>query len=336
LYDNGLMLVLVSALGRCELGRPIVRALVRLQNGDGSWGFSFDTWGNDFYNRSYVRTGRVAWAGYGLAMFAQKCRSRRARQIAMRAYRFVDRMRVNGQTDKRSGLYRGGKGLWSLDGKRFRPGFRMESCATEHQIDVYFFLKRLARSFPKGPQRRQLLFQGEHLAAAMMKRLWLQREGRFVRGVTKKGLDRAWALDAAGAWGALFLTARKKVALARLAMKRVERRFATKRGVVTGYRPYAGRLSERPHIDWSRRKTLFLEGTAGVSMAYLRQGNAERGMWVLSQLRYILKKRKVLPYALGEQRDFPEVAAAAPTIWFVLASLVARGHPGVRGFWSER
>lgn len=332
-YDNSLLLIVLSNRRRCREGQRIVRTLQRLQNSNGSWGFSFDTWGNDYYNRGYIRAGSVAWAGYGLSLFASRCRSWSALSSAVRAYRYLESLRVRKRRDRRYGLYKAGTGRWSPDRKKLYVGHKMQTCATEHQVDIYFFYKRLAKSVRRRRLRYQIRQRAERLAWRIMRVLWIPQEGRFAMGVHADALNTEWALDAAGAWGALFLHARGQKERALRSLRSVERRFLTRRSGIYGYRPYAGRIQDAPHVRWEQVHTLFIEGSIGVALAYLRLGKRKRALWLLHQFQQTMDVGGGLPYALGARKDFPEVASAASTLWFILFSLEVR--TGRALLWSE-
>lgn len=336
LYDNGLMLTLLSMDRRCDEGRSLVRTLATLQSRDGSIGFSFDTWGNDFYNRSYVRTGSLAWAGYGLALFGARCASPKALRVASRIARYLETLRVRKVRDRRAGLYKGGRGKWDLDDKIFSPKYRVRSCVTEHQFDTYFFLKRLARSLGRASRRGRIYWRrAERLSRAIMKKLWRPQKKLFLVGVSQKALDPSLALDAAGTWGALFLLARGKKKLAAEVMKRVEARFAGRHFGISGYKPYAGRSRAHGGLDWDRVPTLFLEGSAGVAVVYHRLGRKQKARQIVRELLRTQRKRGGIPYALGARKNFPEVSAAASTIWTIWAMRSTQERSSMRLLWQR-
>jgi hypothetical protein len=135
--------------------------------------------------------------------------------------------------------------------------------------------------------------------------------------VTEHGLDRGRALDAAGAWGGLFLLARGEVEKARASLGYTTRTFATRVDDVDGFAPYAGTVPEYGDYDFS--STLFSEGTAGVGLLLLRSGDRAGAERVAASLRTLQQRGEggVL-YATPEGPDMPAVPAVAPTAWTLL------------------
>ena len=341
LYDNGLLLTFFALKKRCEEGHSVVQTLAHLQQENGSWGFSFDAFNNNFYNVSYLRAGSVAWAGYGLSIFAQRCQSQAALRIATKAASYLESLRVKSRQDVRYGLYRSGKGRWTLDYSRFYAKPTMEVCVSEHQFDIYFFLKRLhkaAHALSSSTTRPSKSYhaQAELLADAILEKLWLKKESRFVMGLRTTGADKGYALDSVGAWGGLFLLARKKQNAARKVAKLIESRFRVINRGILGYRPYLGTILDHPGFNWDQSKTLFLEGTASVSVFYHRLGWLQQAQELNRSLRLAQSRSGGIPYAIGEMKDFPEVPAAAPTIWFLFASMQEENEQSIKNFWTER
>ena len=133
------------------------------------------------------------------------------------------------------------------------------------------------------------------------------------------------ALDAAGAWGALFLLARGDRARAELALDYTLRTFARRGDGLPGFTPYAGAVPDYPAQDFS--ETLFAEGTAGVALALLRVGRAREAGELSATLRSLQRDGDGgVIYATPASEDFPELPAAAPTAWLLFLERERRDH----------
>lgn len=320
-YDDALALIALSLDGRRDEARAVGNTLVALLTADASLGFSFSVASPSFYNVRYVRAGTVAWAGYALALHDALTGERRFTPAARRVADRLLATRVESPTDPRRGLIPGGRGAWRDHYRRFDAEHVASYCATEHQVDAYFLLDALAATDPTGRYR----VAADELAARVVEALWMPAEGRFAVAVTARGAVPDRALDAAGAWGALFLLARGDLARAGQALDYTLRTFAMERDGRRGFAPYAGAIDDYPGVDLSR--TLFAEGTAGVALALLRSGRVAEAAELSESLRSLQRDGGGgVVYATPAAEDFPDLPAAAPTAWLLFLERERRDH----------
>jgi hypothetical protein len=241
-YDDALAMIALSLVGRRDEARAIGNTLTTLLTADSTLGFSFSLASPSFYNVRYVRAGTVAWAGYALALYDALTHERRFTPYAQRIADRLLASRIDAAGDPRAGLVPGGRGAWRDHYRSFDPLHVAAYCATEHQIDAYFLLDALAGSDPTGRYRAA----ADQLGARIVDALWLPSEGRFAVAVTERGVVTDRALDAAGAWGALFLLARGDRARAERSLDYTLRTFTRRGSGLRGYAPYAGRRPTTP------------------------------------------------------------------------------------------
>lgn len=320
-YDDALAVIALALTSRRDEARAVGDTLVALLTADASLGFSFSIASPSFYNVRYVRSGTVAWAGYALALYDALTGERRFTPVAQRIADRLLASRIDAAGDPRNGLIPGGRGAWRDHYRSFDARHVASYCATEHQIDAYFLLDVLAAGDPTGRYRNA----ADQLAARVVEALWMPSEGRFAVAVTERGVASERALDAAGAWGALFLLARGDRERATRAIDYTLRTFARDGG---GFAPYAGAVDDYPGQDFSG--TLFAEGSAGVALALLRAGRAREAAEVSATLRTLQRDGDGgVVYAVPASEDFPDLPAAAPTAWLLFFELERRDRRAV-------
>ena len=311
-YDDALAMIALSLVGRHAEARAIGHTLAALLTPDATLGFSFSLASPAFYNVRYVRAGSMAWAGYAMAVSDALAHEQR---FTPQARRIADRLlasRVTAPGDPRVGLVPGGRGAWRDHYRRFDPAYVAAYCATEHQVDTYFLLAALA----PGDESGRYAAAADALASRIVDALWIPAEGRFAAAVTERGVPAERALDAAGAWGALFLLARGDRARADRAIDYTLRTFALAGGRRPGFAPYAGAVPDYPGQDLSG--TLFAEGSAGVALALLRVGRAREAGAISEALRALQREGDgAVLYATPASEDFPDLPAVAPTAWLL-------------------
>lgn len=320
-YDDALAMIALALAGRRDDARAIGNTLTTLLTPDASLGFSFSLASPSFYNVRYVRAGTMAWAGYAMALYDAITHERRFTPYAQLIADRLLASRVAATGDPRAGFVPGGRGAWRDHYRRFDPQHVAAYCATEHQIDTYFLLDALAAGGAAGRYRAA----ADELAARIVDALWIPAEGRFAVAVTPGGVVPDRALDAAGAWGALFLLARGDRARAGRSLDYTLRTFARRGGGLPGFAPYAGPVADYPGQDFSG--TLFAEGTAGVAIALLRMGRAREAGELSAALRSLQRDGDGgVVYAVPASEDFPDLAAAAPTAWLLFLERERRDH----------
>ncbi len=320
-YDDALALIAQVAQQHHPEARAIGETLAALVTPQGDIGFSFELNDQAFYDRDYVRAGVVAWAAYALALYDLETGEDRFRTVARRLADTLLASRVTTPGDPRAGLIPAGRGRWQMQFRRFDRSFVADYCVMEHQFDGWFLLRTLAALDPTSHYG----VDADRLAASIDAALWLP-EGRYGAAVTRDGVVRTPALDAAGAWGALFLAARGETVRANRAIAYVRATFSTHIEGLDGFAPYAGPVPDHPGIDLSH--TLSGEGTAAVGVALLRLGRrleAERIAQDLSALQH--RQSGGLLYAYPAEEEFPDLPAMASTAWLFFLQMELEGHP---------
>ncbi len=327
-YDLALAMIAHTLAGRDTEALSVGALLAQLIDARGGLpGFSISLEDPAFYDVDYVRAGTVAWAGYALAVYELVRGDARFRAQARRAADALLAGRVGRAEpgeDPRAGLILAGRGRWVDHYRRFDGAFVAGYCVAEHQFDAWFLLDALGR-LEGGAYRAA----ADELSRTILRVLWLPDEGRFAVGVHRHGLDRTRALDAAGAWGGLFLLANGQRANARRALRFTRRHFAVRVGAFEGFAPYAGEVADYEGVDFSG--TIFSEGSAGVGLLALRLGDRAGAERVAENLRSLQRAgRGGVLYAVPEGPDMPRVPAVAPTAWLLfLQRELAGGRPTV-------
>ena len=301
LYDQALALLWLSWSGEKELADGLANTLRLLQRPDGAWGFSFDA-ETEFYNQGYVRTGAVAWTAWAMAFHGAQAGDPEALESARRAREWLWEARFQAG-DRRDGLLSAGMGVWSLDGRHFQPDARPDHAVTEHQLDAWMALT------PE-PSRANAL------AARIVAELWMDDEGRFMVAGGAQGDNAARALDASGAWGALFLDASSHRKKAGRSLRFTESSFGTRAGRLDGFRPY---LDQVDHPATAEREDLiFVEGSVALGLAGWRLGRPElaNGGVELAATMSCLSRGGV-PYANRRVADLTDEPSAAASLWFL-------------------
>lgn len=332
-YDNALSAIAYTYFGLHARAELLLATLASLQSADGSIGFSFNTRGDGFYNRGYVRAGTVAWVGYAFAYFELLTGNQRFREPALRAARYLREhpaVSSSAQGGGQAWLVAGGKGRWTQADTVFEGDYVFEGAATEHQVDAWYLFDALAEltGEPGWAQSRDELLRG------MWRWLWLEDEGRFAQGLTPRSVDAGMALDAGGAWSALLLNAIGAADTAQRTLAWVETHFANVDHGLFGYRPYAGEVADFEGVNWYGRSLVYVEGTASVALAHFRNGNAnEAALASASLLQLQCLAGGALPYASRFVSQFPPVEAVASTLWWALAAEEMSGARSVRPIW---
>lgn len=323
-YDLALAMIAYTLSDRAQEARSVGATLCQLVDTSAATpGFSLGLDSPAFYDAEYVRSGVVAWVGYALALYDLARSEVRYRHYARRVAEALLAARVEASDDPRSGLIRAGRGRYVDGQRRFEAPWRAEHCVTEHQLDAWFLLDALGRL---GEARYAA--EADALARAIDARLWLDEEGRFAVAATPRGHDRGLALDAAGAWGALYLLARGERDRAVRSAAFVERTFASRVGDVDGFAPYVGVVPEYDAYDFS--STIFAEGTAAVGLLRLRLGDRVGAERIADGLRRLQRRGEGgVVYATPEGPDMPEVAAVAPTVWLLFLERELTGRSPV-------
>lgn len=350
-YDSALMVLVLIRNGSREEAASVIDALAALQRSDGSLPFSFELPRPD-EKSAYVRSGAVAWVGYAAAEYLDADRrgpSRdRALTLARGAADYLLGRQVLLEGDPRDGLVRGGEGTYRYDVDargRLREWFEAEDIAwtsVEHNIDAFFFLRALARV--TGEARYA---SAAARIAAGLARTWDGARGQLARGVTEDGADDVSALDCAS-WGSVFLAASGDRDRAETSAAIADAAFASRdpRSSARGHRfRRRGPLVEGavllrvlgpklPARDWSELDAIWPEGSAGVALAALRVGRADRARAILDDLEPLRAPDGALPtFTVDIPFVFDTKPSIAGTAWVELVRYELARPPDRPTFW---
>lgn len=299
IYDDALALVWFTWIGDERRAGGISNTLLLLQNEDGSFGFSYSTGRDGFYNARYIRTGTVSWAAYALAYYGDKFGDSGALAGASRAIAYLDSVKEG------SGLITGGRGRWSADYRLFDPAFLFNVPVTEHQFDAQMAFMQMKKAS-----------SAKMLEDQIVSRMWLEDEGRFAAASTKEGPDRGRALDAAGAWGGLWLLMNGRNEMAVRSFNYVLLNFKSSDGILTGYRPYLDPLDGE--LPQGNEKLIFMEGTLATGLLAFRLGDTiETSEIMATASTLICLTGSGVPYASRNEANFPSTPSVSATLWFL-------------------
>lgn len=336
IYDNALVALAFDRIGRHDQAGRILEALADLQHEDGAIAFSFQL---DHAKEAprYVRSGALAWVGYAAAEYLDNAPGGPARDKIVRsahlAASYLLAHQISSPKDPRDGLVTGGEGELVYDEEDgelledFTPS-AVQWASIEHNIDTYFFLKKLAEV----TAQPQYAAAAERIRVALIDHAWNADVGEFRRGLVAKGADKFLALDCAS-WGSLFLVAAKDPERAEIAFKTADSRFAShdpKTGVA-GHRPYAsGAVIEEEAVashydeskvpkDWSDLQAVWPEGSAGVALAAARTGHRDRAAAILIEIEKLRTPGGGLPMLTADVPfEFDTKPSVAATAWVEL------------------
>jgi len=298
IYDDALVLLWHISNHDCDTAAGIANTLMLLQNDDGSWGFSFNATG-DFYNARYIRSGTVAWAAYALARYGKSCDNASASSSSERGSRWLSGRIKNGLVER-------AYGGWSQDYTYFAPAFDFTVQVAEHQFDTWMAFEAAGR-----------LNEAESLKSAIMSGLWIEDQGRFAVAIADGKREDGRALDAAGAWGGLWLLAVGGREKAARSMRFTITGFSVSDGPLRGFKPYLDPV-DGP-LDGPMKNLIFFEGTMAAGLLSLRLGERETAIETVrlgTSLACVAGGG--IPYASKEVLGFESVPAVAATIWFMI------------------
>jgi hypothetical protein len=336
-YDNALAVICLTMLGKHDDAKGILATLDYLQSKDGSVGFSFNTHGDNFLNKSYLRCGVQAWAGFACVFYTVHTGDRSFLPFAERVAGWIRRQQIQDRDDPRFGLPTGGYGRWDPK-NQFVKG-RMTWCACEHAVDSFFFFDLLARTTGKAEHART----ADEIGKALVRALWSEKEGRLYAAVSPEGVDRTQALDNVS-WGGMALLAMGHADKARRCLAYADRHFRTTHQEIRGYAPYTGRVPDYPTVkDWS---PVWSEGSSGVCVLSRKLGDRKKAESIAREMVKLQVRvgdvRGFGPRAVGgvlysskELPDFPAVPSAAGTCWHVISLMTLESDKWRDAFWGS-
>ncbi|MFB3921607.1 MAG: hypothetical protein ACE145_07785 [Terriglobia bacterium] len=192
---------------------------------EGSLGFSYDVY-NGQVDQAYIRNGAMAWVAYAYGIYIERTGDFARAALGLQSMLNYLFSQQSAATDARQHLITLGWGRYEDPGYQYIPG-QLTAVSTEHNIDCYFAFDKATRVLPTAAQN---LFDGgsitaaqlatlrataatagtkaEEVRAAILNQLWIPAaggvKGHFAQGASSSGLDAAYALDASGAWAAMF------------------------------------------------------------------------------------------------------------------------------------
>jgi|GEM_PF-2364426 len=297
-YDNAVGAVAFTLQGQPDAAKKVLTSLQGLMAADGSLGFSYQV--DSSFVDGHVRTGTLAWVGYAMALYQRQTGDASFQASAEKIGAYLKNLQMG------SGSIKGGPDVsW---------------VSTEHNVDAYFFYREMYR----GTGQASYLTTATQIRNSLLANHWTGSlsKGHFLQGIG----DPAPALDA-NSWGAIFLAAIGRTAQANQALKYAEATFRNTQKItgtttrLTGYSPD------------SARKTVWLEGTAGVAAAYQRAGQGAKAGSILSQFS---AWNGGIPYAMPRYTDadgntFSNLLAVPSTAWHQIALSVRSGSSP---FWD--
>ncbi len=365
IYDDAVGAVALTMTERYREAEYVLSAIRRAMRNDGSFFFVYNThnsWPNDDdHGGSMVRTGSAAWAGYAIVFYlltrkgedpafveTDPLASRFLRTAELIA-RYLMGLQVNSADDPRFGLVTGGEGTYTIrmDEESGEPveeydPSSVDWASTEHNIDVYFFLRDLGtltgdKKYTDAADRtRNGLFS-----------LWSENDGQFYRGISGSGsIDRALPLDCAS-WGGMFLFAAGDEQKAQRCIETAGTQFVSNYNGIPGYKPYqSGPLYEEAGVNkhyagivgasrWEEASLVWGEGSFGVSAAYCSAGKSADAYRILRALLPLQTDGGFLYSTTAIPYQFSTYPSVASTGWFIIAveSLLDEGK-GDR-FWGR-
>ncbi|EJW3678474.1 prophage tail fiber N-terminal domain-containing protein [Salmonella enterica] len=317
-YDQAVSAIALMAQGHSQVDRFIRGVCAIVGSGDGEGSVPF------FVNRmsaqtssQYYRTGNAAWVAYALAYYLLKyptgAQAIAARDKLTQCAEWIDKFRVTDIRDVRYGLYTSGSGRY-VNGV-FYPDFEADWCTSEHQFDLWFLFELMGRVGFTGYTEKAAA-----LAASILDKLWVEKEGTFRAGMRKTGPDNASPLDCSS-WGGLFV--------ANIDMEKARRcyacleRFWYATHDVTGYTPY------HPNYGYpNKQRGVWVEGSAGVALLARRLGMDDTARDILARLAPLRTRYGYIDSCdYPDNDDMPAWPSSCNTAWMILAC-----NP--QGFWN--
>lgn len=371
IYDDALSVIAFTMNKDYKSASQILMALKRLMRKDGGLWFGYNV-NNDWpsekdYEGSTERTGATAWVGYS-ALFYLQARlaedpafietNREAKEILKLAKSLGDyliKMQVNKSRDLRNGLITGGKNSYSLELKNntvneIFKDTNIEWISTEHNIDAYFFLRDLGVL-----TKDEKFIQSASSIKKSMLSVWSEKDRQYYRGIKPKFIDTALALDCAS-WGAVFSLSAGKPDYAAQSLETIEKLYYSSaaspyvKTTVNGYKPYADKeIYEETGIEvtkyyfpelngstWDKISGVWVEGSMGAALAYLKTGNREKALEILKNMLPLQGKSGGFIYFTREiPHEFSTYISVASTAWFIMIATALEDQEIADSFWRE-
>jgi len=304
--DNALALLWFAWNGNRDAAKSLARTMISLQNSDGSFGYSFSTGSDGFYNMRYIKTGVVAWVAYSLLYYGFSMDDSRAVDASAKAINFIKDMQNLESGGPEYGLVRNGFGSWSQGFQEFDPCLLDK----EYKTATQFVSDMLFKASGVTGLRAGLIEDG------MMNRMWLKDEGRFAEGSFEFGIDVRRNLDTAGAWGALWLLMTENSDAASRSYTYSAGAFKTTSGPIAGYKPFLDKFNGISSED--NEGLISFEGGFAMGLAALRLGDREQAKKALdlgSAMQCIAGPG--IPETSRDAGDLRASPSVSATLWFL-------------------
>ncbi len=291
-YDQAIAVLALLSVGNVEQALKILQALAALEAGTGHLGFVYRT-GSSGADFPAVFTGSNAWVGDAFVTYELATGDSQFRSVAERIADALLSFK-----DPASGLLRGGI---DADGSPYRW------VSTEHNLDAYFFLDKLA-ALTGDDRYRQA---ADQLSEAIDAHLWAGDHFRQGLG------DDLIALDVQ-ALGGIYLVSIGDSTRAETVRTFIENNFKrtvrVKGASVAGYAPYRS------------DSFIWVEGSFLVGLLDLRLGKAEAVQDLIEAMEHFRDHSGAFRYssethksrASGSEVLFPSFGHIAATAWSIL------------------
>jgi len=353
-YDDALGIIILTMAGEYRKAEYILEAMRRLMREDGSFWFAYNThnsWPDEVdHEGAIVRTGAIAWVGYA-ATYYLNTRLKEDKEFLEKDRiaagflkmgesigRFLLEHQVLDPSDRRHGLVTGGWAAYNLkiSGETDKPRelYRQSNISwvsSEHNIDIYFFLRDLGRLTGKS----EYIKAAELVKNGLLK-LWSEEKGQFFRGIKgDQRMDTALPLDGAS-WASIFLVSIGEDEKARRCIAAIENRFVSKSGGIRGYKPFSSEYiyeeksinkfyyPDNPDTSWDDLNLIWVEGSLGVAAAYIKLGNSKKALEIIKSMMPLRSDRGFRYANINIPYQFSDNPGVAGTAWFVIAMRIMR------------
>jgi hypothetical protein len=370
IYDDALAAIAFTMNKDYKTAAQILLALRRLQHKDGSLWFGYNV-NNDWpsetdFEGSTERSGASAWVGYAAVYYVrtrlaedpsalQKGDVQMVLELARSLGTYLLGIQVLKKGDLRYGLVTGGRNSFELKLEEhgadeiFRAG-SIDWISTEHNIDAFFFMRDLG-----AVTKNTSYSESAELIRTSMMRLWSEKHRQFIRGLKKTNPDPVLALDCAS-WGSVFSFAAGKNEYAAQSLAVLEKLYASGAqfngsAAVRGYKPYADREiyedANGPQIarfyfpdlkgtTWDLIDGVWVEGTMGAALAYLKAGRRDRAEEILRNVLPLQSRSGGFIYFTREvPHEFSTFVSVASTAWFIMMACALENPQTADLFWGR-
>ncbi|TAL36888.1 MAG: hypothetical protein EPN93_06895 [Spirochaetes bacterium] len=368
IYDDALAVIAFVMNKDYRNASLVLQALKRQQRKDGGIWFGYNVnndWPSELdFSGSTDRTGATSWVGYASVYYLQQkvkespdaLSTKEARELLGFTKSIADyllKLQVREENDLRYGLITGGRNSVVLKYENnavievFQEG-SIDWISAEHNIDAYYFLRDLGLLV----KEIKYISAADNIKSGLL-RIWSPVDRQYFRGIKPLFVDTALALDCAS-WGAVFSISAGKIEYARESIGAIESMYASyyttpENITVNGYKPYAVKdIYEETDSKiipfyfpdkkstWKELNGVWVEGSLGVAMAYLKLGEREKVKSILEQMIALQNERGGFTYfTMDIPHEFSKHPSVASTAWFVIVATAYADKTALDGFWGK-